>query len=135
VTIAVTPTLARGGALIALCLALAACEPSRPAPERRDDGQRQAAEAEERKAIAGIETDVRIKSLQAQVDQLQAQLSEIRDGKDALDTRLLAERVSSLEQRVYAGDPPAPKATATPTSTPTPRPRPKLELKLPPPER
>ena len=101
----------------------------------RDDGQRQAAEAEERKAIAGIETDVRIKSLQAQVDQLQAQLSEIRDGKDALDTRLLAERVSSLEQRVYAGDPPAPKATATPTSTPTPRPRPKLELKLPPPER
>ncbi|MGR6328611.1 hypothetical protein ACU5AX_06075 [Sphingomonas sp. XXL09] len=121
---------------------LAACDQQRTVPERTDDGQRQAAEAQERKAIAGIETDVRIKTLQAQVDRLEAELSELKDGRQAIDTQLLSQRLTAVEQRVYAAEPPA--ATPTPIATATPKPsaarttappRAKLKLTLPPPER
>ncbi|AXJ94619.1 MULTISPECIES: hypothetical protein [unclassified Sphingomonas] len=104
---------------LALLLLLAACDRGAPAPERRDDGARRSAEAQEQKAIDGIETDVRIKALQNRVDALQAEVAEMKDGKQALDTKLLEQRLATLEQRTYAGDAPQPKPSGTPKPDPT----------------
>ncbi|WP_210356831.1 MULTISPECIES: hypothetical protein [Sphingomonas] len=119
----------------ACLLLLTACDRSQPVPEPRDDGARQAAEAAEQKAIDGIETDVRIKTLQNQVDQLQAEVSDLKDGKQALDTKLLEQRLATLEARTYGGDAPQSVSQAQPAPQAKATPKASLTLKLPPPEK
>src|SRR4051812_21577565 len=121
---------------------LAGCDAHSPAPVEAGNGDARArAIAGEQAEDAKIMDNARIAALQKQVNDLAAELSELRDGKQAIDTRLLEQRLAAVEQRAYARDPgdaPQPAATTPPATTlpaTTPRPRGKLSLTLPPPEK
>lgn len=115
--------------LILAPLLLAACD-RRPAdmPADRDADTARAAIANESKAIDGIVADARVVALQKQVDRLDAEIAELKGGKQALDTQLLAQRLDAVEQRVYARLPdastPTPAPAPLPTASATPQVRP-----------
>lgn len=107
-------------------LLLAGCDP-RPAPTPAAHDEATKAIAGERAVDAGIIDNARISALQKQVNDLSAEVSELRDGKQAIDTQLLEQRLAAVEQRVYAR---APTETPTPQPTPAARPTPRAPLKL-----
>ncbi len=147
-TMPARPASAMTRLLLLAPLLLAAC--NRPATDVSPDDDAataRAAIANESKAIDGIVADARIGVLQNQINRLEAEVADLKGGKQALDTQLLAQRLDAVEQRVYARLPeasaPAPVATSTPKSkasssrpepTATPR-RSALDLVMPKPER
>ena len=112
-----------------LLLALPGCskDDSQARVDAFDARDRQAArkaEDEERGKIGEIETSVRLRSLQAQVDALQQELGDLKNTRQALELDLINQRLTALEARQPAA--PAsiePRAAPTPRATSTPQPR------------
>jgi uncharacterized small protein (DUF1192 family) len=97
------------------------------APDRDAEAAR-AALSNESDAIATVMADARVVALQKQVDRLDAEIAELKGGRQALDTQLLAQRLDAVEQRVYARLPdastPTPESAPLPTDSATPQVRP-----------